>query len=39
MDMVTLRSAALNAAKIKGQIGEVIPGVEVFEEMGVAASV
>ena len=39
IDMVTLRSAALNAAKIKGQIGEVIPGVEVYEEMGVAASV
>jgi hypothetical protein len=39
IDMVTLRSAALNASKLSGKIGEVIPGVEVYEEMGVAGRV
>ena len=39
LDMVLIRSSALNAAKVQGKIGEVIPGIEVFEEMGVAASV
>ena len=39
IDMVTLRSAALTASKTQDKLGEVIPGVEVYEEMGVAASV
>lgn len=39
VDMVTLRSAALTASKIQGKLGEVIPGVEVYEEMGVATRV
>lgn len=39
LDMVLIRSSALNASKISGKIGEVIPGIEVFEEMGVAGRV
>lgn len=39
IDMVTLRASALTASKIQGKLGEVIPGVVVEEEMGVAATV
>ena len=39
LDMVTVRAAALTESKSTGKLGEVIPGVEVFEETSVASNV
>lgn len=39
IDMVTVRAAALTASKTQDKLGEVIPGVEVYEETQVASRV